>query len=115
MIHHRSHSDRVVSPLPPTDPEHQVIRFRPRGSPFPRRAPAPAPIDDLAKYERPRDEPDDYRHRMLMNGLATVAIVALVSVGLWIATTMAEIRKNQDCVLSGRSNCAPIPVPLEPR
>jgi hypothetical protein len=105
-----------VSQLPPTDPEHQVIRFRPRGSLFPRPAPAPSPvIDDLAKYERPRDEPDDYRHRMFMNGLATLAIVVLIGCGLWIATTMAEMQKNQDCVLSGRSNCASIAAPLQLR
>jgi hypothetical protein len=24
---------------------------------------------------------------------------------------MAEMRKNQDCVLTGRTNCAPIQVP----
>ena len=109
MIHHRSHSDRVVTQLPQTDPEHQVIRFRPRGALFPRRTPAPSPVDDLGKYERPRDEPDDYRHRMAMNGLAFVATVSLVVIGLWLATSMAQMRKDQDCVLTGRRNCAPIP------
>jgi hypothetical protein len=28
--------------------------------------------------------------------------------GLWIANTMASMRKNQDCVLSGRSGCTPV-------
>lgn len=113
MMHYRSHSDRVVSQLPPADPEHQVIRFRPRGSLFGHHAPTPSPVEDLGKYERARDEPDDYRHRMTMNGIAFIAVIALVTVGLWLATTMAQMRKDQDCVLTGRRNCAPIAVPLD--
>ena len=36
--------------------------------------------------------------------------VALIGVGLWLAETMAEMRKNQDCVLSGRRGCSPVEV-----
>jgi len=40
----------------------------------------------------------------------------LVGIGVWIATTMAEIRKNQDCVLSGRRDCAKaITSPADPK
>jgi hypothetical protein len=115
MIHHRSRLDRAVNVQPPTDPEHQVIRFRPRDGLFTRRPPAPSPVQDLSRYERPREEPDDYRHRMAMNGFAFVATVSLVLVGLWLATSMAHMRKDQDCILSGRSNCAPIDVPIQQR
>lgn len=62
---------------------------------------------DLSQYEH-SDEPDDYRHRMWMNVAGFVALALLVGAGLWIADTMAAMRKNQDCVLSGRRNCAPI-------
>jgi hypothetical protein len=65
--------------------------------------------DDLSQYEQ-GDEPDDYRHRMLMNAAALVVVALLVGAGLWIANTMAAMRKNQDCVLSGRRGCTPVEV-----
>ena len=43
--------------------------------------------------------------------LKAVAILLLVIAGIWIAETMAEMRRTQDCFLSGRRNCAPIPLP----
>jgi hypothetical protein len=30
---------------------------------------------------------------------------------VWLAMQIANMRKNQDCLLSGRRNCAPIDVP----
>jgi len=67
-------------------------------------------IGDLDRYPQ-ADEPDDYRHRMLTN-VAGVAVVALlIVIGIWIADTMASMRKNQDCVLSGRRGCAPMEQP----
>jgi hypothetical protein len=62
---------------------------------------------DLSQYEH-GDEPDDYRHRMLMNAAAMVFIALLIGAGLWIVNTMADLRKNQDCVLSGRRGCTPV-------
>ena len=64
---------------------------------------------DLSKFEQ-NSEPDDYRHRMLMNAAGLAAVGLLIAIGLWLATSIAELRKNQDCVLSGRRNCAPIEV-----
>jgi hypothetical protein len=64
----------------------------------------------LAKYEREEGE-DDYRHRMKMNVLGLLVTVLLVISGIWIADTIAEMRKLQDCVLMGGRNCAPIAVP----
>lgn len=69
------------------------------------------PVPDLDKYERVPDEPDDFRHRMLMNGLGLVVTVVLIMTGIWIAEVMAHMRKDQDCVLTGRSNCASIQQP----
>jgi len=86
----------------------RVVSFRPRGVAA-RHQSAPSPVEDLAKYER-SDGSDDYRHRMLINVLAAVFVVALIGTGLWIADTMADMRKNQDCVLSGRSGCTPVAV-----
>ncbi len=64
---------------------------------------------DLSKFSRSR-EPDDYRHRMIMNVAAFAVVALLIGAGLWLATSIAELRKNQDCVLSGRRNCAQIDV-----
>ena len=69
-----------------------------------------APVPDLAKYEQD-DAGDDYRHRMIMNGIGFLVTILLVIAGIWIVNEIAEMRRNQDCYLSGRRNCAPIEVP----
>jgi hypothetical protein len=43
--------------------------------------------------------------------LAFTFCVVLVVIGVWLANTIAEMRRNQDCVLSGRRNCAQVNVP----
>ncbi len=89
--------------------EHRVLSFR-RGPAGARRpTPAPPPVDDLAKFAR-GDDNDDYRHRMIVNVAAFLFVMALIAAGLWLADTLAELRRNQDCVMSGRRNCAPIEV-----
>jgi hypothetical protein len=52
---------------------------------------------------------------MVMNALGLVATVVLIVTGIWIADVMAHMRKDQDCVLIGRSNCTPVDVPRQPR
>ena len=120
----RHPTDRVVVNRPsPREPENQVVGpvlgqvlpFRPRGSLFVRSAPRPPAVPDLEKYERAPDEPDDFRHRMLMNGLGLAVTVALVGAGIWIADVMAHMRKDQDCVLTGRPGCTHVDVPAQPR
>jgi len=69
-----------------------------------------APVEGVEKYAS-AGEPDNYRQRMINNGLGFLACVALVVIGIWIANTMAEMRRKQDCVLSGRRDCASIPAP----
>jgi|ERR1700745_1808388 hypothetical protein len=91
--------------LPPSENEPRVVQFR-RGSGGVQ-SPAPSPVEDLTKYER-SEGADDYRHRMIVNFAAFFAVAALIGVGLWLADTMAAMRKNQDCALSGRRNCTPI-------
>ena len=97
-----------------------VIPFRPRASrvasdSHPEGQPSaasPGP-QDLAKYER-GDGDDDYRHRMITNAAALLFTVVLAGAGAWLAITLGEMRKNQDCFLSGRRNCSPIEVPAPP-
>lgn len=103
-----------MPPPSPGDIKGRVLRFRPRNSTRHNRTPPPSPVKDLDKYER-SEEPDDFPHRMKMNGLALAVTVVLVLVGIWIADTMAQMRKNQDCVLIGRPGCTPVNVPIAPR
>jgi hypothetical protein len=99
----------------PDQSDDRVVPLRP-GMRIRRDAGTPPeePVEDLGKYER-TDDADDYRHRMLVNAAALVAVVLLAAAGIWIADRMAEVRKTQDCVLSGRRNCAAIPAPTETR
>ncbi len=105
-----------------SDDENVVLKFRPRTSAQPPGGreeldPAKAPntktqpaANDLSRYERPRDEGDDFRHRMLANVAALAFTVALTAIGIWLAVSIADLRKTQDCVLMGRRDCARISV-----
>jgi hypothetical protein len=91
------------------------FRLRRRATRPPPRVPLTAvdadePIDDLAQYEQEEEE-IDYRHRMMMNVMAVVVVSLLVGAGVWIADTIADMQKIQDCAMQGRQNCAPIEVP----
>lgn len=72
---------------------------------------AEQPVADLAQYERGSGG-DDYRHRMFMNVIVFGVSVLLIAGGIWLAIKIADLRKTQDCVLSGRRNCAAISAPL---
>jgi len=112
--------------------EHRVLQFRPRNTaaapgfrgnavikPFHHdplhhdslhRDSAPEPLD-LSRYEEPREEPDDFRHRMLANIAAFAFTVALIAVAIWLAMSIEDLRKTQDCVLMGRHDCIHISTP----
>jgi hypothetical protein len=107
--------DRAVTRPSQSEPEGRILPFRPRGSLFARNVPRPPPVPDLEKFEHAPDEPDDFRHRMMMNGLGLLVTVVLIGVGLWIAEVMAHMRKDQDCVLTGRAGCTPVEVPIRQR
>ena len=97
-----------------SEQEHRVLKFRPRtlarppgrlGNSEDQSLQEP---NDLSRYERDRDEPDDFRHRMLANVAALAFTVALTAIGIWLAMSIADLRKTQDCVLMGRRDCARI-------
>jgi hypothetical protein len=95
----------------------QILQFQLRRRPplqSPRQAATAAdaaPLDDMAQYEE--EAPIDYRQRMLMNLIAVAVVSALICSGVWIADTIADMQKAQDCIMQGRQNCAPIPLPLK--
>ncbi len=97
----------------PDDERGRVLPFQRHGQARPRVAPRPpddSPVEDVGKYAR-SEEPDNYRQRMINNALAFAFCILLVAIGVWLATSIAEMRKNQDCVLSGRRNCANVVAP----
>jgi hypothetical protein len=71
--------------------------------------------DDFARYEQEPDERIDYRQRMFMNVIALAVVTLLLGAGVWIAGTIAEMEKDQDCVMQGRNNCAPVEFPAPAR
>jgi len=102
--------------------EHRVLQFRSRnpartpgwrkdaGADMPLKGAAREP-NDLSRYERPRDEPDDFHHRMLANIAAFAFTVALTAIAIWLAMSIADLRRTQDCVLMGRHDCVRISAP----
>jgi hypothetical protein len=102
-----------------SEEEHRVLEFRPRTSTrpgprkdftaFPQRE-RPEP-NDLSRYEQEREEPDDFRHRMLANVAAFAFTIALIAIGIWLAKSIADFRNTQDCILMGRRDCARIATP----
>jgi hypothetical protein len=102
--------------------EHRVLQFRPRtlaqpprlrGEPGdkPREPNTRGEPNDLRRYEHDDEEADDFRHRMLANVAALAFTVALTAIGIWLAMSIADLRKTQDCVLMGRRDCARISTP----
>lgn len=93
--------------------DNRVVALRPGRTAAPQRpADDASPVQDLARYERD-EQTDDYRHRMITNAVAFAFVLALIGAGLWLADTMAAMRKSQDCVMQGRRNCAPVEVPRD--
>ena len=107
MTSERSNANENAS-----EEDHRVVPFRPRGGKWRgvRHTPFASPVEDLAKYEGGAEQDDNYRHRMIVNLAALAFTVALAVAGIWLAIQIADMRKNQDCLLSGRRNCAPIDV-----
>ncbi len=101
----------------------QVLPFAPRTRTRPSFGTVPgwlggpgrSPVDGIGKYERPGADQDDYRHRMTVNAAAFGFCILLVLVGTWLALKIADFRRDQDCVLSGRRNCAQISIVSTPR
>ncbi len=105
-----------------TEEGHRVLKFRPRtlatpphqrddSGDRPAKHHARLKPNDLSRYEQDRPAPDDFRHRMLANTAAFAFTVALTAIGIWLAVSIADLRKTQDCVLTGRRDCARIPSP----
>ena len=96
-----------------TPGEPRVVRFRPRRGGGPPETVASDGVGDgsedrLAAFSRAQEQPGEYRHRMAVNAAAGLFVLVLIGVALWLANSIADMRRNQDCVLSGRRGCTPV-------
>ncbi len=58
-----------------------------------------------------RADPDEERRRSRTNIAALVLAAVLVGVGWFLVHELGQSSRMQDCIMSGRTNCAPIDVP----
>ena len=56
------------------------------------------------------DQGEDRPHRTRVQIVVVTITVVLIGVGIWLAHVISDARKLQDCLFSGRTNCAPVDV-----
>lgn len=61
--------------------------------------------------ERGQKPPEDESSRAIENAVMLAFFAVLVAAGIWLLSTMADVRKAQDCAAQGRRNCGTIDVP----
>ena len=61
------------------------------------------------------EPPEDQGNRNVQNAVMLGFFAVLAAAGIWLLSSMAELRKVQDCAAQGRRNCATIEVPDRPR
>ncbi len=57
------------------------------------------------------ERPEERSNRNVENAVLLGVFAVLVGAGVWLLSTMADVRKVQDCAAQGRRNCATIEVP----
>ena len=57
------------------------------------------------------EPPEDQGNRNVENAVMLGFFAVLVALGIWLLSTMADVRKMQDCAAQGRRNCVSIDVP----
>jgi hypothetical protein len=61
--------------------------------------------------EHRKEAPEDEGNRTVENAVMLAFFLVLVVAGVWLLSTMADVRKVQDCTAQGRRNCGSIEVP----
>ena len=59
-------------------------------------------------------DPDDQEsesERRTANIVLLVAGILIVAGGIWLVNALVDARKSEECLESGRRNCAPISLP----
>jgi hypothetical protein len=89
-----------------------VIRFRPRqaGCRTPGKGPRPQGAARLGRPLLAWEDADDHRHRRRIHALGLAFCLMLAVIGVWLANEFTEMKRIQDCVLSGRTGCIPLKI-----
>jgi hypothetical protein len=98
----------------PTSTSNKVVNIRTRRPFHPAHRTVEPPAEELEKFAQ-NGEPDDFKHRMLVNLIAFGFVTLLVISALWLANSLATMQKDQDCVLSGKRGCTPVETPVKAR
>jgi hypothetical protein len=89
-----------------------VILFRPRQAGFrpPGKGPRPQGAAGSGRPLLAREDTDDHRHRRRIHALGLAFCLVLAVIGVWLANEFTEMKRVQDCVLSGRTGCIPLKI-----
>ena len=89
-----------------------VILFRPRPAGFrtPGKGPRPSEAAGLRRPLLAWEDTDDHRHRRRIHALGLAFCLILAVIGVWLANEFTEMKRIQDCVLSGRTGCIPLKI-----
>lgn len=77
------------------------------GAASPTRLTPPVAVQPAPRGRGFRDaaEAADFRQRMLINSAAVFFVLFLAGAGVWLATTLLELRRSQACLLASRPDC----------
>jgi ferric-dicitrate binding protein FerR (iron transport regulator) len=67
--------------------------------------------DQARRAAMPKPDPEEDRRRARTNVAALILAAILVLVGWFLVRQLGQSARMQDCIMSGRSNCAPIETP----
>jgi hypothetical protein len=67
--------------------------------------------DQHQKDDRAEARRLEHRERTITNIVLLLIFAALVGIGVWLSNAMIDARHADECISSGRRNCAPIEVP----
>jgi hypothetical protein len=87
--------------------DDRVVPLRPRPSAAERGGRAARGASD----EEAGDADDNGHRRTLANLVGLLLVVGLIATGIWLAHAIANMRRSEDCVFSGRRNCMTIEIP----
>jgi hypothetical protein len=77
-------------------------------APFPTAISRHAKVLMIKPTDPRKEEKDAESRRDTVNLLAVIICLVILIVGFWLVNRLWEMKKLQDCVFSGRRNCAPI-------
>jgi hypothetical protein len=62
----------------------------------------------------PGDAPETPGERRLVNWLLAAIIAVIFAAAFWLGDALLDARRADECIASGRRNCAPVTVPVPP-